>query len=477
MSDELPVGWTACRVSDFFHSFGGGTPNRSAKNYWGGSIPWLSSGDIKSERIQKASETITKAGLQNSASRSCPPGSVLVVVRSGILKHTLPVAILDRPAAINQDIKCFDSGHAGLNEWLALSLRASAREILALNREGTTVQSVKYETLRDFEIRVPPFAEQRRIVRKLDLVLAGVDKCRQRLTKASSLLARFRQSVLAAACSGRLTADWRSEHTKSDDDSGTDLPAGWKSVTVDEVTDSLKYGTSKKCDYARRGVAVLRIPNIAEGGIDTSDLKYAKLPRGEFKQLRLRRDDLLLIRSNGSVSLVGKCALVGTQGEGMAYAGYLIRLRCKKKLVRPDFLNQVLGSFGVRLQIELEARSTSGVNNINSDEVRALRFALPPIREQAEIVRRLKRLTKVADRLEARMTTSKSQVDLLTSAILARAFRGELVVTEAELAREAARNFQSASSFLEAVKRKQQAEKDPQKGRKRGRSATAKIRA
>src|SRR5687767_7749832 len=133
MSRELPEGWEACRVEEVFPSFGGGTPSKGTPRYWGGNIPWQSSGDIKAERIQAASESITIAGLQESAAHLCASGSVVVVVRSGILKHKLPVAVLEHDAAINQDIKCFDSGDAELNNWLALSLRASAKRILSLN--------------------------------------------------------------------------------------------------------------------------------------------------------------------------------------------------------------------------------------------------------------------------------------------------------------------------------------------------------
>src|SRR5712664_3027897 len=105
MNTNLPDGWTVCRVQDYFESFSGGTPNRGSSEYWNGKIPWLSSGDIKSERIQQATESITKAGLENSSAKLCRIGSVVIVVRSGVLKHTLPVALLDTEASINQDLK------------------------------------------------------------------------------------------------------------------------------------------------------------------------------------------------------------------------------------------------------------------------------------------------------------------------------------------------------------------------------------
>jgi len=112
---------------------------------------------------------------------------------------------------------------------------------------------------------------------------------------------------------------------------------------------------------------------------------------------------------------------------GFAYAGYLIRLRPKHALVKPDFLHLALSSYDIRLQIELEARSTSGVNNINGDEVRALRFPLPPLLEQHEIVRRVDALFAFADQIEARFKNAQAHVDKLTPSLLARAFRGQLV--------------------------------------------------
>ena len=190
---------------------------------------------------------------------------------------------------------------------------------------------------------------------------------------------------------------------------------------------------------------MLRIPNIGEGVIDTTDLKYGKLPPREFEQLKLSVGDILLIRSNGSVSLVGKSAIVRRSECGFAYAGYLIRLRPNRSYVVPDFLNLTLSSHDVRLQIEVPARSTSGVNNINSDEVRALEIGVPPIAEQQEIIRRVEALFKTADALEARYRTAKAHIDKLTQSILAKAFRGELVPQDP--------NDEPASVLLERIRK------------------------
>jgi type I restriction enzyme S subunit len=230
---------------------------------------------------------------------------------------------------------------------------------------------------------------------------------------------------------------------------------------VGDVIDSLKYGTAQRSGYEDRAVPVLRIPNVVNGVIDHSDLKYAKLPPSELEQLRLTPGDILLVRSNGSVSLVGRTALVRQSEEDFAYAGYLIRLRPRRTAVTPEFLNLALGSFDVRLQIELEARSTSGVHNINGDEVRALTFALPPLGEQREILRRVNDLFELVDRMGRRLAGARDHVEKLTPALLAKAFRGELVSTEAEQARDEGREFESTSALIERVRASRTTKPDP----------------
>lgn len=145
----------------------------------------------------------------------------------------------------------------------------------------------------------------------------------------------------------------------------------------------------EKCSYESGGLGVLRIPNVVNGAIDAADLKFAEFKKDEVASYELKAGDLLLIRSNGSVSIVGRCALIEPKHNGFLYAGYLIRLRPIKSLIDPLFLRAQMGSLKLRSQIEFSAKSTSGVNNINSKEIQRLVIALPSLPEQQEIVRLL----------------------------------------------------------------------------------------
>ncbi|WP_080968952.1 restriction endonuclease subunit S [Chromobacterium violaceum] len=371
--------------------------------------------------------------------------------------------------------------------------------------QTTNIANISVGTLSSIEIPLAPLAEQKRIADKLDSVLARVDACRERLARVQPLLKRFRQSVLAAATSGRLTEDWRAERApdyksgaqvsvgdlvdqaangqrastpsatsvtgiepasvysdfrfSSDEVDLFDSPRGWASTKIGDVTSDLRYGTSKKCDYQPEGTAVLRIPNIGDGrAIDLNDLKYANFDAKELAKLSLHCGDILVIRSNGSVDLVGKCAVVRNESEGLLFAGYLMRLRVSTDRANPDYVALSIGSPQTRKVIELTAKSTSGVNNINSEELRNLPLFLPPFEEQHEIVHRVETLFAFADRLEARLAAVQSAADKLTPALLAKAFRGELVPQDP--------NDEPAAELLKRLAAQRAAAPKPKRGRK-----------
>src|SRR5690606_13952408 len=105
-----------------------------------------------------------------------------------------------------------------------------------------------------------------------------------------------------------------------------EIPKTWEWVRLGEIVEDVRYGTAQKCHPNAKGTAVLRIPNVVNGEVDLSDLKYASLSKKELSELTLENGDVLLIRSNGSLHIVGRMALVREHAEQMAFAGYLIRI-------------------------------------------------------------------------------------------------------------------------------------------------------
>ncbi len=290
--------------------------------------------------------------------------------------------------------------------------------------------------LEQYPLPLPPAPEQKRIVEKLDSLSAWSTRARRELAHIPRLIARYKQSILAVAFSGELSgmdqAEFQSTHIE------------WETATLGDLLEDIRYGTSKKCEFDPNLRPVLRIPNIGNRQVLHGDLKHAEFNEKETEKLALDAGDVLIIRSNGSLNLVGKPALVSERERGFLFAGYLIRLRLNQERIVPSFLCLWLESDYARMQIEQLAKSTSGVNNINSRQISDLQIRLPEIAKQAEIVETVSRAFDAIDRLVAEHTKASTLLDQLDQAILAKAFRGELVPQDA--------NDEPANFLLERIK-------------------------
>ena len=350
-------------------------------------------------------------------------------------------------------------------EYVELYFRSPrAREaITSLAKSSAGQQGISGANLKQQVLRLSPFAEQRRIVQAVEALLRRVTAARDRLTKVPAILKAVRQSVFAAACLGRLTEDWRASSrpiapclgAKALTDDVPDLPQlpeGWTTVPMSAVVDRFQYGTSDKADGDERtGVPLLRMGNIQEGRLELNDLKFIRRSRN-LGAFLVHPGDVLFNRTN-SPELVGKTAVVDFE-QSMAFASYLIRIKVNPKLARPLFVSWWLNSPWGR-QWARQVR-TDGVSqsNINASKLAAMPLPLPSLVEQDEILRIGKQLLTVTEGVEARLETAMETAGKVTHAILAKAFAGELVPTEAELARDKGRSYEPASALLERVRQR-----------------------
>lgn len=334
-------------------------------------------------------------------------------------------------------------------------LFSALTERFVSSTQGVNIYHIGKDGLSKFGIPVPPRPEQRRIVEKIDGLSAKSKRARENLDHIPRLVEKYKQAVLAAAFRGDLTREWRRQ--RSD-------PV-WAPTNVGSLLTDIRYGTAKKCSYEVGAVPVLRIPNVQLGRITVDDMKFADFDPKEIKKLRLDAGDVLVIRSNGSLDLVGRSAVVGKAEAGMLFAGYLIRLRPHPELLDPDFLHMFLTAPETRAEIENLAKSTSGVNNVNSSQLQGLEMARPEMDEQREIVRLVDRAFSWIDRLAHEAGSARTLVDRLDQAVLAKAFRGELVPQDP--------SDEPASALLERIKADRAGERRPARGANRRRSAGA----
>jgi type I restriction enzyme S subunit len=325
------------------------------------------------------------------------------------------------------------------------------------------------------EIPIPPLAEQQRIVAKVEALLARVKAARQRLAKVLATLKWFRQSVLAAACSGALTNVWREQNANSqtaeqllaaiqqdqanqnhgkvqyetDDLPDWNLPATWRLVALEGLLRNVKelsYGILKPGTFVEDGVPMVRVMDIGDGAIlETQILKVAGKVADAFERTRLSSGDLLL----AIMATIGRCAVVPPSLEGANVNRAIAVLKMSKRLV-PSFLCAVIRSplFQERFAAE---KIGSAQARINISDLRRFPFPLPPLPEQEEIVRRVDALFRMANKVEMCVSAATARSKKLAQAILAKAFRGELVPTEAELARREGRSYEPASLLLERL--------------------------
>ena len=187
------------------------------------------------------------------------------------------------------------------------------------------------------------------------------------------------------------------------------IPKTWLWISLGDIAFGFRYGTSVKCSYEPTGEPVLRIPNVDHGRINIEHLKFGALSVREAEDLRLQLGDILMVRSNGSLNLVGRPALVESHAVGFCYAGYLVRVRASTIHLDSRYLLLALNTTHVRDQIEIPIRTTVGLKNINARELSNLTIPLPPLAEQHRIVSKVDELMAVCDRLEVKLTTTSGK--------------------------------------------------------------------
>lgn len=157
-----PMGWDTATIGEVCKQIlGGGTPSKSCPDYFIGSIPWVSPKDMKSQYITDSIDHISEEAVENSTAKMIPAFSVLMVIRSGILKHDLPVAINTVPVAINQDMKAFVPGDRITSAFLQQSFRVNESFLLGSVR-GFTADNIEFAIIRDMRIVLPPLELQNR---------------------------------------------------------------------------------------------------------------------------------------------------------------------------------------------------------------------------------------------------------------------------------------------------------------------------
>ena len=303
------------------------------------------------------------------------------------------------------------------NIFLCYSINSSYfRNLVQENTQGITRARTSIKKLKLYPFALPPLAEQRRIVdHRIETMFARLDEAKEKAQAVIDGHEDRKAAILHKAFTGELTAQIRAKKSV--------VLSSWKKTNLGAIVSGFKYGSSEKSDYLNTGTPVFRIPNIGDGSIDFDDMKYLS---GEADETYVvHQNDVLIIRSNGSRDLVGKCAIVPRLEERYAYASFLIKI-IPSEAIRPDFLVRFLNSSDARSQMFAKAKSSSGIHNINSKELGSIILKLPELWEQEQIVSIIDDLLAKEAAVKEAAETTLAIIDAMKQSILSRAFRGEL---------------------------------------------------
>lgn len=200
---DVPPGWRWVRLGFLGGFLGGGTPAKSNVSFWNGPIPWVSPKDMKRPYIDDAEDHISAAAVEGSAVKLIPAPSLLFVIRGMILAHSFPVALTTRDVTINQDMKALVLASPDVREFVLRACQAARSRVLArVERSTHGTCRLDSEVVETLPIALPPLDEQRRIIAKVDRLLALCDDLEARQSKKRQLEVRVTKSALDALANG-----------------------------------------------------------------------------------------------------------------------------------------------------------------------------------------------------------------------------------------------------------------------------------
>lgn len=337
--------------------------------------------------------------------------------------------------------------------------------------ERTSSQTVRHlssQSIAEIPLPLPPLAEQKRIVAKVEELLGRVKATKERLARVSMILKRFRQAVLSAACSGRLTADWREQQTILEsasvllsrlqqqhprmDNSGflendlPEIPDNWVWAKVGQLGDVTTGSTPSKKEASYFGGSIPFFkPTDLDAGYNVVKSIDSLTEQGA-EVARILPPSAVMVTCIGAT--IGKTGLGRVVGAANQQINSVVT---NHEFVSPYWLFWTFTSPWVQEQIKLHASETT-LPILNKGRFEKLFLPLPPLTEQKEIVLRVEAMFKLADAVMKRVAAATIRSKKLTQAILNKAFRGELVPTEAELARREGRSYEPASVLLARIK-------------------------
>jgi len=397
------MNWPNAPLGRLAKMVGGGTPSKKNDAFWtGGDIPWVSPKDMSSREVWDAEDHITQAAVEGSATQVVPEGSVLVVVRSGILVRRVPVAIARVPVALNQDMKALLPGGPLEPDYLAYALEAQAEHVLAgCVKRGATVHSIDIGKFNHLQLAVPPPSEQHRIVEILD----QADALRKKRAEADAKAARILPALFY----------------KMFGDPATN-PKGWPVKRLGDprvATVNPKFSVSNiPAEMEVSFVPMADVDEVWGRIVGTQMRPYSDVMRGFTP---FQDNDVLFAKITPCMQN-GKAAIARNLINGRGFGSTEFHILRAGPEATPEWLYALVRMVWFRKQAEASFTGTAGQQRVPADFLIRYEVACPPLDLQHAFA---KAVSRIAEWIEQTEQVRRKTKDIF-SLLLHRAFTGDL---------------------------------------------------
>lgn len=425
--DELPYpvpeNWCWTRMKNVAQWGSGGTPSRKNSSYYQGTVPWIKTGELNDNYIFETEEHISDDAIANSSAKIFPVNTIAIAMYGATIGK---VGIFGIEASCNQACACGVVSSAAYFKYL-FYYALSQKDTFVKKGKGGAQPNISQEIIKAHEIPLPPFAEQKRIVDRIEGIFAKLDEAKE---KAQGVVDGFelrKSAILHKAFTGELTEKWRAEH-------GIGMES-WKTKRINEITKPRAGYAFDSKKFTNSGYQIIRMGNLYGGQLDLSR-NPVFISEDDVDETALKR----ALINNGDILIT----LTGTKYKrDYGYAVCIIdpvnllvnqRILC---LTPSQDIEKNYVLYYLRSNIFRDiffSNETGGVNqgNVSSKFVENIEIKVPSFAEQHEIVTILDRLAYKEQQAKESAEAVLEQIDTMKKAVLARAFRGKLGTNDLE---------------------------------------------
>lgn len=398
----------------------GSTPSTKASANFGGPIPFVKPGDLdQSSPILETKQMLSKEGA--ASCRLVRPGATLVSCIGNLGK----VGIAGKPLATNQQINAVEFRSEVVDDRYGYYFCRTLRPWMETEASATTIAILNKSRFSSAPFLLAPRGEQRRIADSLDSLTERINACRERLDRVPKIVKRFREAVIEAAVSGRLTEAWRSGGRKDYQSVSVMEPyhhsifgaCGWKRTNLGSICEFVGGSQPPKATFKYEdGPDLVRLIQIRDY---KSDKHRTYIPRSLAKRF-CTAEDIMIARYGPPIFQI-------MRGLDGAYNVALMKAVPRDHLTARSYLFYLLQSSKLLRFVEAGSDRTAGQDGVRKDQLESYPVFLPPVSEQTEIVRRVEQLLRFSNALWGKFSTAVDKAEKLTPSVFAKAFQGELV--------------------------------------------------